>query len=910
MDKDRLQPLVDQIAEEIVLADPDDLQALAGLHTLFNDFAAACEEDAPSELRRAAGAAAEQVEKLVLAETDDPEATRLVLERTVTAFQFLIRDNYTIREVVFPAELGVERDGDAKDAVATAPADEASVEIESTEEGRTESDENAEETEPPAKSTDDGMDSTSANDEDNPELSPPAAVDAGDVDPAETEEIVNSVVNAVNSEPELLADFIGESNEHLDNCNEYLLTLESAPGDEETLNAVFRAFHSIKGVAGFLNLTAVRELSHKSENLLDKARSKELTLDDVVMDVIFSSVDTLRNMLTDLAESLKSGEPVIKVTSVSTLVARIVAVIGEEGAEPAPTPKAKATPPVAKEPTATPADIPFEIIASEMPRFVTEVNDHLDNSNELLLTLEKDPDDEEVLDGLFRCFHSIKGDSGFLALDKFETLAHSAENLLGLARNKELKLTGNCVDLIFETIDEFRTMSKKLEASVNKGGVDYATDKYSELIARLDGLSGPKTTATAIVAPTLGPTAAPTATASRKAVLKETVKVDSDRLDKLVDTIGELVIAESMISQSEEIRQFASPVVMRRLGQLDKITRELQEMGMSLRMVPLRSTFQKMARVVRDLTRKESKEVDFVMEGEDTELDKTVVDKIGDPLVHMVRNAVDHGIEPSSEDRVAAGKPAKATVKLRAYHKGGNIYIEISDDGRGLNRKAILGKAAERGLISGDDDLPDREVWQLIFAPGFSTAAQVTEVSGRGVGMDVVKRNIEALRGQVEITSEPGKGSVFSIRLPLTLAIIDGMVVKVASERYIIPTLSIETSLHVKRKDISTIQNRGEMVKLQGELIPVYHLDRLFDGARAQDDTEEVLVVVVEDEGRKTGVVIEEILGQQQIVIKNLGGYLKKLQGFSGGAIMPDGSVGLILDVESVVRLAETHVSS
>jgi two-component system chemotaxis sensor kinase CheA len=311
-----------------------------------------------------------------------------------------------------------------------------------------------------------------------------------------------------------------------------------------------------------------------------------------------------------------------------------------------------------------------------------------------------------------------------------------------------------------------------------------------------------------------------------------------------------------------------------------------------------------MARLVRDLGKKANKPVEFVMAGEDTELDKTVVDRIGDPLVHMIRNAVDHGLEADPEDRKRAGKPETGRVELRAYHKGGNIYIEVEDDGRGLDREAILAKARERGVVDDSDVLSDREIFNLIFEPGFSTAKKVTDVSGRGVGMDVVRRNIEALRGQVEIRSEPGKGSVFIIRLPLTLAIIDGMVIRVGLERYIIPTLSVVMSIRPDKKDLSTVLQRGEMLALQGSLIPLFRLGRLFSVDGAEQDPTKSLVIIVEDDGERTGLVTDELLGQQQIVIKTLGETMRGIPGVSGGAIMPDGQVGLILDVGGLVKLA------
>jgi two-component system chemotaxis sensor kinase CheA len=329
---------------------------------------------------------------------------------------------------------------------------------------------------------------------------------------------------------------------------------------------------------------------------------------------------------------------------------------------------------------------------------------------------------------------------------------------------------------------------------------------------------------------------------------------------------------------------------------------------MSMRMVPMKATFNKMARLVRDVARKVGKNVNFITEGEETEIDRNLVDIINDPLVHMVRNAVDHGIE-SPEQRQASGKSETGEVLLSAYHSAGSVVVEIKDDGKGLNRDGIIAKARERGLIGdaadfNDRSLSDREVYNMIFEPGFSTAAEVTDVSGRGVGMDVVKKNIESLRGQVEIKSEFGKGSVFKMSLPLTLAIIDGMVVRVGYETYVIPTVSILRSIKVNPDDISGVLNRGQMVSLQGSLIPLYRLSGLYNIDGAKEELSDAIIVVVEDEERQAGLVVDELVGRQQVVIKTLGETMKEIPGISGGAIMPDGRVGLILDVGGLVRFA------
>jgi two-component system chemotaxis sensor kinase CheA len=324
---------------------------------------------------------------------------------------------------------------------------------------------------------------------------------------------------------------------------------------------------------------------------------------------------------------------------------------------------------------------------------------------------------------------------------------------------------------------------------------------------------------------------------------------------------------------------------------------------MSLRMIPIKATFQKMARVVRDLARKSDKKIEFVTVGEETMLDKSVVDRIGDPLIHLVRNAVDHGIEQTIEDRFQAGKNPVGRIVLNAYHKGGNIFVEVQDDGRGLNREAIRKKAIERGLIKPEHKLNDSEIFNLILLPGFSTAARVTDVSGRGVGMDVVKRSIEDLRGNIDITSEPGAGTTISLRLPLTLAIIDGMLVRIGNERYIIPTLSIVESFRPRSKDITTVAGKGEMVSIRDRMIPLFRLANLFNIRDSAHQIEDSIIIVVEDSGRMTGIMVDELLGQQSTVIKTLG-VLKGLNGISGGSIMTDGSVGIILDVAGIVKLA------
>ncbi|HAR61837.1 MAG: chemotaxis protein CheA [Candidatus Margulisiibacteriota bacterium] len=551
--------------------------------------------------------------------------------------------------------------------------------------------------------------------------------------------------------------------------------------------------------------------------------------------------------------------------------------------------------------------------------FVIEALEHVHDVNNQLLILEKDPANEDAINAVFRAFHTIKGVAGFLELDEIRSLSHEAENLLDMVRKGKIILVGDLVDLTFEIADLMKELIENFTKFISSGTTVSTGNAVLVLIDKIkSAVSGKRETKktspnkkeiTVLEAGTLPEVKQNISTNNiqnnNNNSFREAIKIDAERLDRLVDMIGELVIAESMVSQCQEVKEISSAHFIRYLSQLDKITRELHETGMSLRMIPLKTMFQKMARLVRDLSKKIGKEIDFEMHGEDIELDKSIVDKIHDPLVHMLRNALDHGIEGSCEERLSADKPPKGLIQLRAYHKGGCIYVEIQDDGRGLDKETILAKAQERGIIREGQVLADWEIFNLVFEPGFSTAKTVTDVSGRGVGMDVVKKNIEMLHGQVDISSIPGKGSLFVMKLPLTLAIIEGMFVRVGKERYIIPSLSIIRSIRPDEDIISTVVNKGEVISLKDRLIPVFRINKLYNIETAEQILSQSIIVVVENEGHQIGLVIDELLGQQQVVIKNLGEAMKNIPGISGCTIMPDGNVGLILDISGLVKLAE-----
>lgn len=547
-----------------------------------------------------------------------------------------------------------------------------------------------------------------------------------------------------------------------------------------------------------------------------------------------------------------------------------------------------------------------ELIAS----FIEESREHLETCDQELIKLEKNPKEEDSLNSIFRAFHTIKGISGFLSLQEIHSFSHEAENLFTLAKKGDLILSEEVIDTVFEIVDTMKILIDAIEQYFGNGEYPPTNPLVQPLKERIISITSndqqtPKETNNNAVENVPEVKDIHISKLKKTIMAKEFIKVDAERLDSLIDMIGELVIAESMVAQSKEFKEIASQKLNKHVGQLEKISRELQEIGMSLRMIPLKNTFQKMERIVRDVCKKTGKKINFKITGSDTELDKNVVDKIGDPLLHLVRNAVDHGIESNKEDRLSAGKEENGNVELRAFHKSGNIFIEIEDDGKGLNKELIIQKAIQKGIITSKENLSEKEILNLIMTPGFSTATKVTDVSGRGVGMDVVKRNIEELRGQLNISTTPGKGSIFSIQLPLTLSIIDGMVIRVAGEKYIIPTLSIIESINPENSQISSIMQKENTIKFHDKLIPIVCLKKLFGLNYSQNKLNTSIIIVVEDGSKRIGLVVDEIIGQQQIVIKSLEGSMKDVKGLSGCAIMPDGKVGIILDISGIIEQAK-----
>lgn len=532
--------------------------------------------------------------------------------------------------------------------------------------------------------------------------------------------------------------------------------------------------------------------------------------------------------------------------------------------------------------------------------FVNEASEHLATIESQILVLERDPTAADPLNAAFRGFHTIKGLAGFLDLGDIRAVSHEVETLLDRARNQELLLTPAIIDVVLESADYLKRAIAWVQAGLNgKAGAPPAFDQLLERVrAVLEGVFDGKHAA---ATPAPAETAKPIEKATPEADTTSSLRVDAGKLDYMMDMVGELVIAQSLITHNPEIGALESGPLQRNLQQLGRITAEVQRVAMNMRMTPVSTLFGRMNRLVRDLARKNGKKVRLELSGEETELDKTIIEHLSDPMMHMVRNSLDHGLE-GPEERVASGKSPEGKLLLAASHQAGHILIQIADDGRGLNTEKILKKARERGLVSEGQNLSDNEIFFLIFEPGFSTAETITDVSGRGVGMDVVRRQIMGLRGRIEIRSERGKGATFLLRLPLTLAIIDGLIVGVGAERYIMPINSVREMMRPTPEMIFTIEGRSEMAMVRGELLPIVRLDRRFGIAGASQDPAEALFVVVESQGRRFCLLVDEMLGKQEVVIKSLGDTFREISGISGGAILGDGRVGLILDVNGVVR--------
>jgi two-component system chemotaxis sensor kinase CheA len=672
--------------------------------------------------------------------------------------------------------------------------------------------------------------------------------------------------------------FFEEAGENLDQMEQMLLALDLENADDEELNAIFRCAHSIKGGAATFGFADVAELTHQMESLLDKLRRHELQPTPPMVDVLLESSDALKLLL---ARHQGQG---VEPPPTSELVARISALAHGTAAVPAPA--AAAAPAPVQAPVAAPA-----VALADGERRLTIRIGPLDALSQA--------------DGIAELFRDIAG-LGRIESTQDEDKFRAFEVFTRSSDSDLLDLFTFHVSKEQIQITDASAATAAPAAKIAGEGTDFGFFDDAPGTPAAPAAAAPAAeSAPAVPAP--APVAAkPAARADTRApatggLESSTLRVSVSKVDQLINLVGELVITQAMLAQkSSALDSAANQQLLAGLADLDRNTRDLQEAVMSIRMIPMSVVFNRFPRMLRDLAGKLGKKVELITHGEATELDKGLIEKITDPLTHLIRNSCDHGIE-MPEERKTKGKTEHGTITLSASHQGGSILIEVRDDGKGLSREKLLRKAREKGMDA-PDSMTDAEVWNLIMAPGFSTAEVVTDVSGRGVGMDVVKKNILSLGGTVEIDSAEGYGMSVKVRLPLTLAIMDGMSVRVSDEVYILPLSSVIESFQVKPSDINTVAQGAQLVKVRDEYMPVIELERVFSVPRFEFNASSPIMVVVEAEGSRVALMVDELLGQQQVVIKNLESNYRRVPNVSGATILGDGKVALILDTSGLVR--------
>lgn len=679
--------------------------------------------------------------------------------------------------------------------------------------------------------------------------------------------------------------FFEESFEGLDAMESGLLNLDVGAADVDAINTIFRAAHSIKGGAGTFGFMDVSTFTHVMETMLDEMRNGEREVSAESTNLLLDAVDVLREMLTAVQQKVETDDD-----RIADIRQKLEAMMAGELEQQSIEEVALANDGQEFELEADKPNAGWRIDFRPHRHLFQTGNDPVRMFRELALLGDLS---SEVDDGKLPPFSDLEPEDSYLkwVLTLRGDVAES--DVMEI-----FEWVDDDCDLVITPLgkDSVTTSTSAEQIVTNSDSEGAMTDlDQAEVADVMTSTSVPLEITSTIAAQATKAKSLPAAAAS--------IRVGTDKVDSLVNMVGELVITQSMLSQiGENFTPEMLPLLIDGLAQLERNTREMQEGIMRIRMLPISFAFNRFPRLVHDMTDKMGKKVELKLTGEQTELDKTVMEKIGDPLVHLVRNSLDHGLE-TPEVRLAAGKNETGTLQLKAFHQGGNIVIEIHDDGAGLNEEKILSKAIEKGLVNEGDVLSPDKIHELIFLPGFSTADAVTDVSGRGVGMDVVRKNISSLGGTVEVFSKRGEGSVFTIRLPLTLAIMDGQTIRVADENYIIPLISIIETLEIKAVDMKRVSGQGELYKLRDEYVPIIRLYSVFNLTPKITDLEEGLLVIVEGEGQKVGLFIDDLLGQQQVVIKSLETNYRKVVGVSGATILGDGTVALILDVPGMMAL-------
>jgi two-component system chemotaxis sensor kinase CheA len=679
--------------------------------------------------------------------------------------------------------------------------------------------------------------------------------------------------------------FFDESYEALDTMEASLLKLNVGAPEPELIATIFRVAHSIKGGSATFGFSEVASFTHTCETLLDELRGNRMQVTRHITDLLLKSVDVMRDML----RAVQHKEPIDaqRVADLQFDLELAIAQNNKAAAAPEPTPAP--APAATAQTAAARAAHRWRISFRPYPQLFAHGNDPL----RMLRELSELGELEIKLDGAnLPSLEDLDPESCYLAWDL--TL--------------ETEATRDVIDQIFDWAEGDCELKIADEFAPAQEATAVATQAPPANVVNI--ASAPSAKPAAAEAPRAA-TAHEHHDAPKQGLGDgSSIRVSTEKIDELMNTVGELVITQSMLSQlGAKVSGPVAEQLRSGLAQLERNMRELQESVMRVRMLPISFVFSRFPRMVRDLSQRLGKQVDLKMTGEQTELDKTVLEKIGDPLVHLVRNSVDHGVE-MPDVRMASGKPAAGSVYLEAYHKGGNITIEVGDDGGGLNKDRILAKARERGIVSPTEALSDEQIYDLIFMAGFSTADQATDISGRGVGMDVVRRNIKELGGTIEVRSTPGKGSRFIITLPLTLAIVDGQSVAVGTETYIVPLVTIIESLQLKPGMVNRVAGQGEVFWFRDGYVPIVRLHEIFGLRPRTTQLHEGLIMVVEGEGKRVGLFVDDLLGQQQVVIKSLETNFRRVDGISGATILGDGAVALILDVPGLIRVASQRVAA
>ncbi len=684
--------------------------------------------------------------------------------------------------------------------------------------------------------------------------------------------------------------FFEECFEGLEAMESGLLSLDIGDIDSEVINTIFRAAHSIKGGSGTFGFTVVAEYTHIMETLLDEMRDGRRQVTKPAVDVLLGSVDCLREMLTSI-----QNEEDVNAASVAKHQAALEIELNGKASEHAPAATHEAAPvPVATHEDPEPEEEEIEEEQGWKIAFCP------------YLSLLKTGNDPVRLFRELSALGTLTTNVNIQDVPPFAELDPEECNI-----SWELKLVTDATEAavreIFSWVEEDCALELAPLAKPKKAKKPKATPAPAPVV---EAASAPAPVVEA--APPPAPAAAKKAAAPAESdpsknapKASSSIRVDTDKIDTLINMVGEVVITQSMLGLiGENFTMDKVGQLKRGLAQLERHTRDLQQSVMNIRMLPISFVFSRFPRLVHDISTKLNKKITLKLVGENTEVDKAVVELINDPLVHLIRNSLDHGIEMPAE-RLAAGKPETGTIELKAYHRGGHIVIEIVDDGRGMDKNKLLAKAIEKGLVDESTIMSDKQILELIFMPGFSTAEQLTDISGRGVGMDVVRRNIQSLGGNIDIISELGKGSTIAIHLPLTLAILDGQSVAVGDETYIVPLVSIIESINITEKMLNKVAGKGETFKLRNEYLPIIRMREIFNvKSGTATKSNEGVIVVVEGQGALCGFLVDELLGQQQVVIKSLEANYRRVEGVSGATILGDGSVALILDVPGLVRLS------